>query len=459
MPDGSPQVHLTLVITDGDDMLDESDAASVDRWVRERLVDFQFTDSSDKLDECRISFENNDRALTDAGAFMQGMKFAVSWGWRGALAPYRQMVVVKREQNNPYVVWMRDMASVLNQRTKGRNMANVTDSEFVRRVAQEWGYRGPTARITATTVRHAITQPANRTDAGQLWTLAKKNGFEFYIDAEGLYWGPRQLSEEPVRTFVFRSGLGQGSILGEPQIAQITDRAFAAVTVHARDPQTKRSFTIELSNRDYDWQSLGAEIEMADPLEGAGSKRQSRTNKYELRPAGYMTEEEARTLARAIYRDNAQGIYKLSMTIIGDAVVSAKRLIQLVGHSIPYDGLYYITEATHSIKAGSYEVAIAADRDALSMVNAGSKVRRRRGAPILRLEDSVIEGDDGRLQNMAPYVRYTANGEGRAAWMWVNDAGEANGITRDMTEDEINALDDRTLRALAREGAMTPLPD
>lgn len=456
----APQVFLALTNYDEEDLWDESDVADVARWTRERLVNFEFSEHVSKIDELRLGFINDDRALTNCGAFTVGQKLTVTWGWPGKLASPRQMIVAKREQANPYVVYLRDPTVLLGQKKRTRQMKNVTDSEFVRAVLKEYGYENSAARVAKTTLRREITQPGNRTDMTQLYVLAKRNGFEFYIDAYGAYWGPRWLSEEPVRAFSFRSGSEDATILGEPTVTHITDRAYSIVNVYGRDPVRKRGYQIQISSKDVDWESLGAEIELADPKQVEGSKRQSRAERHEARCVGYMTEDQARALARSIYLENAQGVYELKMSIIGDPDITAKRLIALTDHSIPYDGLYYVREAKHVIAPGEYRIELTCDRDALANVNAGKKIKRP--APkVLRLPDSDITGvesEDGDPLTPMLFIKYDANGENIVATQYHPNGDPNTTVTYDLSDRELAALPDSAARQLAEEGAFAPLP-
>jgi phage protein D len=450
---------MELIDADEEDAVDADDVATVARWVRERLFTFEFSDHVEKIDEAKVSFLNDDRALSDAGAFTVGQKLRVAWGWGGATSTPRQMIVVKREQNNPYVVWLRDPTVLLGQHKGGRQMTGKTDSEFVRAVLKEYQYEGTAARITATKARREITQSAKRSDAHQIWNLAKRNGFEFYIDADGAYWGPRQVDTEPKRVYEFRGGVGEGRILGEPAISQVTDRAYSIVTVVGVDPITKRAYTIEISSKDFDWASLGAEIEIADPIENEEqSKRKNRAERTEVRTVGLMPENQARELARAIYRDNAQGVYLMKLKVVGDPLLGAKCLIALQGHSIPYDGLYFVREAKHTIANGKYDLDLECDRDALAAVNAGKKVARKRAAQtVIRLADSEISVEGG-TEEVTTY-RCDADGEVTHAVSYVgNHDVYLPGPTETQTLDEATFMTAKMKRALAEQSKYVPLP-
>lgn len=467
MPYRNPQIFLQPINIDyGDDNWVDTTQRLLE-YIRDRMIMFDFSDHSEKIDELKIAFHNSDHELTDFPSFVVGQKFRVAWGWPGNLCEPRQMIVAKREPGDPHVVWLRDPMIMLAQRAGYYHRSNITDSEWVRQIAEEWGYTGPLARIQETTRRGEITQPKNRTDAEQLHRLAIRNGFEVYIDGSGLYWGPRQLDAEPVEEFIWRTDPRFGTILQEPSITQNTDRGAAQVIVEARDPLTKESITVKVSASTSNLTALGQEIELDDPVNSPGSKRVKRVSRIKVRPVGYMNEDEAKLLAQAYYRDEVQGMYKIKFPIIGDPRIMAKRLFRLTGHSKSYDGLYYIREARHVIRPGQYTVEVNGERDALTEVRVEKKARR----PIVNkfqsqntTETSKDENTARTPEGEAPLQRkltvtINASGNPTASWMFVADANDTVGQTRDLTQEELAALSEKTLRALARQGVQTTLPD
>ena len=468
MPYRSPQIFLQPLDIDFGDSEWVETTERLLAYIRERMLSFEFSDHAEKIDELKIAFNNDDHEMCDMPTFVVGQKFLCAWGWEGDLCPPRRMIVAKRENGNPYVVWLRDPMVMLTQRKGYRHKGNATDSEFVREIAEEWGYTGPLARITETTARHEITQPKHRTDATQLYELAKRNGFEFYIDGAGLYWGPRQLDAEPIAEYIWRTDPNRGTILREPRIDQHTDRAAAQVIVEARDPLKKETFKVEVTASTADGTALGAEIEIDDPGDSPGTKRAKRASKINVRAAGYMTEEEARALAQAIYRDNVQGMYTLSLGVIGDPHITAKRIIQMLGHSRTFDGLYYVREVQHIIRAGSYQLEIKAERDALAEVRVQKKARR----PVVNKNASKIpdktastdtatqvtpEGQKPLQRSLT--VALNDAGQPVAAWIFVDGENEQNASTRELTPDELTELSDATLKTLAQQGVQSALPE
>jgi len=378
------------------------------------------------------------------------------------------MIVARREPGNPHVVWLRDPMIMIAQRAQYYHKNNITDSEWVREIAEDWGYTGPLARITETTQRREITQPKNRNDAEQLHRLARRNGFECYVDGGGFYWGPRQLDAEPVEEFIWRTDQGLGSILAEPKITQSTDSAAAQVILEARDPLTKQSFKVKVSASTSDFTSLGAEAELDDPEDSPGTRRVKRVSKIKVRSVGYMPEEEATILAQAFYRDEVQGMYKINFPIIGNPRVSAKRIFRLTGHSRTYDGLYYIREARHTIQAGKYQVEVVGERDALTEVRVEKKVRKPRVNKFQsqdvstpeKVEESTTtnaEGEPALKRKLIVTIGH--DGLPAASWMFVADENDMVGQTSALTREELLALDEKTLRGLAQQGVQTTLPD
>jgi hypothetical protein len=460
-----PQIFMQPIGIDfGDEAWMETTETLLE-YISSRLVLFEFSDHCEKIDQLRIALFNQDRKVTDLPSFVVGQKFLVAWGWKGRIGKPREMIVSKRDNNNPYVVWLRDPTIMLAQRKNYYQRSNITDSEWVRQIAEEWGYSGSVARITETTQRREITQPRNRTDAAQLHVLAKRNGFEFYIDADGLYWGPRQLDSEPIREYIYRRDLAEGTILDEPDITQNTDRGAAQVIVKARDPLTKDKIEVKVSASTAEMTSLGAEIELDDPDNSPGTKRAKRASRVNVRAAGYMTEDEAKSLAQAIYRDNVQGMYRIKMTVMGDSDVTSKRLFSLSEHSRSFDGLWYIREARHIIRPGSYRLELNGDRDALAEVRVNRKVRRPISNPYQGQKTSEVAAEEETTpEGLPPLKRKLVvipgpDGTPAAAWMLVENENDFGGQTSLLSPDEIRALDERTLRDLTYQGVQSVLPD
>lgn len=463
MPYDAPKILLELIDFDkGDDEWEES-WEEYRQTLYSRMEQFEFIDHDVKRDRCKIGFRNDDYILMDNPVFTKGQKFLVSWGWPGAMAPPRRMVVTKVTGGVSLTVTLLDTSILLDRQKRGRYYAQTTDSEFVRDVAKEHGYEGATAHIEETSVRHDITQPQWRTDARQIAQMARKNGFVFYIDATGLHWHRRQNHGEAVRTFYYRTDRLQGTIIDQPEIEGNLTRGVSSVRVLARDPRSKIDIDFTVSASNTEDMSLGRELEDGDPQAANPGKRAKRITRSDVRVHGYMTREEAEAIAHARYRDSAQQRYKLSFSIIGDAQLGGKNLIEIYGLSDTIDGLYYVKSIKHNIAAGSFTSLLQCRKDAQREVKATKKIERLAKAnPRVDL-DVVSEAmagieEQGKLKRRAT-LRYSKNGEPQVAWYYVDSEDQQVSPAATMTVDELLALSEREKESIARESGQTQLPD
>ena len=70
--------------------------------------------------------------------------------------------------------------------------------------------------------------------------MAKRIGYEFWIDMSGLHWHRRYLEGDPVREFLYRTDPGVGSIIGQPQLVTNIKENVSTLVLLARDPKTRK---------------------------------------------------------------------------------------------------------------------------------------------------------------------------------------------------------------------------
>lgn len=341
-------------------------------YLSDRLIDFKFSDDDRKKDAAVFNFKNDDFTLLDSPAFAKGQKFLVSFGWPGAMSAPRRMVVVKVKGANPIEVTFHCTLELLDLDGKSRRAVNSTDSEFVRTVAEEYGYKGTLAQIEETSaVREVIVQP-NLSDARMLHRLAVQNGFLFYVDGAGLHWHKRPTDSDPVRQFIYHSDPGVGTILEPPSIEVDIGATVKTVRVLARDPMTGKPVVGEAGSAESGQTALGNE-DVAGDLGTEVSNRIARAMMDEELPGGIMTQDEAQAAAEARYRETAAGRYKMELKILGDAQLQAKSVVDVWGISDTFDGLYYVQAAEHEITNGSFTTTLKLRKDSLREVKASKK--------------------------------------------------------------------------------------
>ncbi len=390
MPLGAVQVIAELVDYDEGDEVAAENAVVLSGYVRDRLTRLSFADKNKGIDVLKMSFQNDDGQLLEMPAFTKGQKLMVSWGVIGEMAGPCRAVVVKTEGSNPMVVVLHGTVMLMNKEKRYRFMEGFTDSEFVRAVAAEYGYKGSCAVIEETTVRHDITQVQSWTDAKMLARLARRNGFEFYVDGMTLHWHKRNTEAGVVRHYFYRSDLGVGDIVDAPHLQSDLARPTAMVKVLARDPDTKE-LVEAVGGPDTDMTSLGAEDEVGNPDTDMG-RREGRLARVDIRHGGLMTEAEAKVEADARYRETAKDKHKIEMGVRGHDDVVAGVLVGLWNYSDPFDGLYYVQECEHLIEDGKFVQRLKLEKDALAVVPAAKKQRKKKvNATIEQPTEEVAE--------------------------------------------------------------------
>lgn len=461
MPFGGPQVIIQLLDwDDGDedwygtwlDMLEILD---------KRLVAFTFTDHDVKMDKAVLELKNDDFALLDNPVFVRGQKLLMTWGWQGDMAVPRRMIVKKVVGGATLRVVCHCTLSELDRRKQYRINEGMTDSEYVALVAAEYGYQGTLLHLDETTeVREAIVQPKWMTDARMLRKLAKRNGFQFYIDGSGLHWKARKTDVDPAKTFIYSKDPHRCLILEPPEIEANMTRGVAKVRVLARDPFTKEQVIAEVTDENADMVSLGEEDEYGDPdaSDAEMGKRAARITKVDERHGGYMTQAEADAEARARFRETAKKKYKLKMKTIGDPRIGGKMVIDLWGFSESFDGLYYIKVCETEISDGRFVQTLTCRKDSLREVKATKKKQKRGkknpkgGAqPPEKLDPKVLIGE--------MVIRYNDEGVPQPVMIYKEDMSQATG--REMTPDwyELANLPEHVLQSLADQGTQSVLPD
>lgn len=455
---GAVQVLLELIDHDDGDLgwlLEEN--YLLWEYLQERLLMLKFHDRSRGKDVLELTLRNDDHKLIDNPIFSRGQKLLVSWGWTGNMTVPRRMVVQKIDGRDQVVVKCHCRLSLMDRQKVSRFEEGMTDSEFVRKVAAEYGYTGQYLHIDDTTIRHDIVQNYI-TDARFLNRLARKNHFEFYIDSTGLHWHERRTNIEPVKTYIYRNDPGVGDILEVPKFETNLTRGVAKVKVIARDPRTKQEVVAYGGPEDTEMDNLGFEDEMGDPDDADQGRRAGRMARYDVRSGGLMTQEEAQLEADARYMETAKNKYKMEMTVIGDPRVSAKKLIDYWGPAEIMNGFYYLHEVVDIIEAGKYTQVLKGRKDAVNKIPVAKKISRKKNAnPIIRLEDTTIYGDSGEeLQKMLT-LKTTAEGNIIPAWTYGSTGG--NSYLGDLKPEELSSLSDATLERLAQEGAQSAPPD
>ncbi|MCK4783161.1 MAG: phage late control D family protein [Desulfobacteraceae bacterium] len=395
MPFGHAQIFMQLQDFDKGD--EDWYGQWLDMWqvINERIIKFEFSDHVKKIDQLKLTLRNDDYEMLENPVFVKGQKILATWGWPGQTKVPRRMIVHKVKGGNPLTVTMHDTSRLLDKQKKSRTWEGVTHSEVVREIAGEYGYLGPYLHVEETDHRSDVVQNY-KTDARFVARLARKNGFEFYVDASGMHWHKRKLGGNPVKSYIYRTDPVRGDIIEEPSVDVNLARVTARVKVVARDPYTKQLWEVFGGPDDTEVDALGFEDVAGNPEDPDQGLRASRLARVDVRYAGILTEQEAQLEADARYREVVNKRFKMSLSVIGDGRIGAKVLVDVYGVAPSYDGLFYVKECVDEIEGGHFVQRLKLEKNSLRKVPASK--RRRKGkkektnpdAGVLRIEEQTI---------------------------------------------------------------------
>jgi phage protein D len=326
-----------------------------------RLLSFAFEDCEEKADKLTLTLDNFDLSLFDREELMAGAVIEVSWGYPGAMAPPRRVVVKSIKGFQTLTLEGQALAALMNQQAKTRRWEGKSRSDVVREVSSENGYDGAFVDIEDTTEIVDVINQTAETDARFLKRLAAREGFAFWIDNTGLHFHRRKQDAAPVHVFTWYSD-ERGEVISINVESDLVKRA-GSVAVKGRDPVAKTTIDASSSADTAKRSTLGDVIEVVDPKTGTTTllKRNATAS---VAPTSSSTATAAGREAEARFVKAERETVKLTMQVVGDATFAAKSIVEVHGISSLLSGKYYVTDAKHSISSSGYTCDLKLSRDA-----------------------------------------------------------------------------------------------
>ena len=354
----------------------------------ERVLAFAFEDSEKKADKLVLTVDNWDLRNFDDPVWKKGNLLEVSWGYPGEMAPAREVVIQKVTGFQTLNVEGHAKSVLMNKLARCRAFENKRRSDVVREIAQENGYGGALQDVEDTEEVLAVITQARMTDAQFLRRLADREGFEFYVDFDGLHFHQRRLGQRPVRVLRWYTPPEVGEVLAVNIENDITAKP-GAVRVRGRDPLTRRDIDERGSNATTPRDSLAPVIELVDSETGS-SRLERRNVSEEVRPSPEASSGTARREANARYRRAQHTTVELTATVLGDPNLLAKTVVEFQGISQRLSGKYYVKEAKHKIDGSGYLVELRCLRDGTSELGAAPSHGRANRASASDAEPNAL---------------------------------------------------------------------
>lgn len=366
--------------------------------MRERVLQWEFTDKSAGADKGKLVLDNTGYVLSDHEAFAPGVRFHVQWGYAHDIYPTRTITIEKVKLSKTIELEGSATAArglIGQQRT--RTFEDATEFEVAEEVARGLGFVSVRSREIdpgdIVVERRGITQ-AGETDMAFLQRLARRVGATMYIAGNVFHFHERRLGRRPALTFTYFNDQ-VGHIIGDPSIEHTIQGRPGRVSRRGRSPRQRRDVTGDASNReDRRRPTLGEELCVSDPqgLDWNSIARdlgieEDEIEQFSLPPqeeaqsdvsaSAAETDEEATSQARQRFRGAERSSIKMSLALVGNPQVRADGNIRVEGLGEKYSGNWYVAEAVHTVNGSGYRTKVKLQRNATSRSRGTGRSRRR----------------------------------------------------------------------------------
>ena len=345
-----------------------------------RVVSLSYEDSEKAIDKLTFVVDNYDMTWFDSALFRAGTVVVATWGYAGRRAPQRTAIIQKIKGARQLNVEAHGQATLMHRQQRTRVFTNVVRHQIVEQIADEYGY-GPSRRFIDPDPSGAVWEnvpQARMTDAGLCARLAKKIGFEFYIDFDGLHFHPRRTGGPVHKIYTYFTDQTRGEVRSLSVENDLFTRKTGGVSAKGKDAKTGAVIAADGSNTTATAQPSLAQsrelftgISARDGTELTTQERAvaSTTVAPTTAPSATIAAQEA----AAVYAKNQFTVTKLKLDVIGDPAVLAKSVIELRGAG-RLSGKFWAKMVKHTIAPGSgYTMTIELGRDGSSGASSGKK--------------------------------------------------------------------------------------
>jgi len=350
----------------------KANAVRVD--ISERVTSFEFDDDEGKADKVSLDLDNFDLAIFDDPLWKKGNMLEVSWGYSGAMAPAQEAVITSIKGNWLVKVEALAKSILMNKKPRTRLFEHMTRAQIVAQIAQENGYGINVREIEDTKVVLPHVSQTNLTDAQFLKSLAAREGFQFYVGADGFHFHRRKVGSKPIRRFTYYVPGTEGDVsdvLDWNLENDITVKP-GEIKAKGRDPLEKKDIDVTADNST-PRETLAPVIEIVDPITGNTSLQPMGASATLLTSA--PNEDAAKREAQGKFIQAQQTTVLLALSAIGDPFVAAKQVVEVFGISRRLSGRYYIKNVKHKLSSSEYTMSLSLRTDGTQGVGATNNTK------------------------------------------------------------------------------------
>lgn len=233
-----------------------------------------------------------------------------------------------------------DLSQRMMKSKKSDSWPEMTDSEVVKTIISKYNLK--TTGVEDTKVKHIKIIQDKESDYDFIKKLAERNGFEFFVREEILYFRVPKNDRKEIATLKWGESLN--SFSPELNVAnQVSE-----VEVRHWDPKTKKEIVAKAKRGDEHGRESGKK---------SGGDLVEKTAKgavVKVIRAPVDSKEEAEKIAKAALDKLAEGLIKGRGECIGLPIIMAGENIRLDGLGKKFTRTYYLEKATHTISGSGY---------------------------------------------------------------------------------------------------------
>lgn len=338
-----------------------------------RIKSFEYEDDEAKADKLTLTVDNYDLTNFDAPIWKTGNHLEVSWGYEGNMSPTRQMKIQKVTGGLLLKVEALDQSVVMNKEQKNRVFEKKRRSEVAEEIAKEYGFTGAFVFIDDSKVIEPQITQARMTDMQLLQDMARRLGWQCYVDFDGFHFHPRRTDKKPLRKFTYFIDQTRGDIITWDIENDIYGGGkTGGVTVKGIDPskagKDRGKYEVQANNATETGRTTLAPTGGLRVKVGAGqvtayaAEEQAKAAGSAVLPTTEKTEAAAKAKAQGVFAKSQMQAVQLTMTCVGDPTMLAKSNIEIEGIGKTISGVYHVTSVKHQLGSG-YKMVIKAKRD------------------------------------------------------------------------------------------------
>lgn len=262
------------------------------------------------------------------------------------------------DENSSYLeIWGMDSSCLMSLEEKIKAWPNMSDSDIAGQIFAEYNL---TPEVDDTSVIHdeAIATIIQRdTDIQFLKRLARRNGFECFVNGDTGFFRKPVLDAEPLPFLAAHFGCETNLVSFE---AKLNSFRPTKVEMHQIDTVAKQvqDALVEAGEQELLGRDRAESVAVPNGI----------VPRLQVRQAVAVNQPEMENLCRALF-DEAEWLIEANgeiETVLYGAVLRAKSLVPIKGVGEVFSGTYYITNVKHSFKPDNYSQHFKARRNALA---------------------------------------------------------------------------------------------